>query len=523
MGYPAARVRIRSLTSPLVAGLAFAYFLAYPLAIGRADESHLLYGAKRILGGEVIYKDFFEILTPLSFYLFAGIFRIGGTTLLAARVGMAVIDALGCALLFRLTRQVSGAAEATLATLVFAGICIPTWPYASPHWISTVLGLLVAAVTLARSWSASSRARPLVAGVLAGVAVGVQQQRGAVLAAWLPLALYLLARPVPRGARGRTFGTQLAWGAGGGAAVLVAVLGHAAWTSSPAAVFDALYGFSAKYYPSDPRGVPWATVLGATQVWRQSTWIWLLWISPLFLVGEGLLLLRARRSLDRRGLERACLWLLAALMALSIWYLPDFIHVSFVLPFLLIPGASVVHALWSAPLWDRVPVGRRIASAGVWLAALAVVGQGAANVAYARAIAPVRLETSFGTVRGDPDMARLLEAVRRHLVREPDGRSLLYSYPDDAWLYLTLAADDATRYSVLLAHLYPAKKVQEVIGPLRERRPGTVVLFTPFSSDSVGRVVEEEYDPVEEAALHRIYVRREARAPRTPAAASHVP
>ena len=86
------------LLSFLVGVLSFAYLLTYPLAIGRADESHLLHGAKRVLEGQAIYRDFFAILTPLSYYLFAAIYRLGGTTLLAARVGMALINACGCAL-----------------------------------------------------------------------------------------------------------------------------------------------------------------------------------------------------------------------------------------------------------------------------------------------------------------------------------------------------------------------------------------------------------------------------------------
>ena len=119
---------------PLVVGVfSFAYLISFPLAIGPADESHLLYGAKRILQGEVIYKDFFESITPLSFYLFAALYRIAGTTLLTARVGMAVIAAFGCALLFHLVRGMSSALEGTLAVPIFAGFCVPTWPYASAH------------------------------------------------------------------------------------------------------------------------------------------------------------------------------------------------------------------------------------------------------------------------------------------------------------------------------------------------------------------------------------------------------
>ena len=506
-------MRIRSLTPLFVAALSFAYFLTYPLAIGKADESHLLYGAKRILEGEVIYKDFFEILTPLAYYLFAGIFRVAGTTLLAARVGIACIQALGCGLLFHLTRRVSGGAEAALVTLIFAGVCIPTWPYASPHWVSTVLGLLVATVTLAHTGGESSRARPLVAGILAGVAVCVQQQRGVSLAAWLPLALSVLVVSRPRGTRLRTLAGQIAWGAAGGAVVVIGVLGHAAWRSSPAAVYDALYSFNATVYRKMAGYVPWAAVLGLTREWRASTWISLLWISPLFLVVEAVLLLRAGWPLARRDLERACLVLLGALMVLSIWYLPDFIHVSFILPFLLLPGAGALHALRTAPLWDRVPAGRRVLTASVWLAAVGVLGQAIANVAYARAAAPVRFETAFGVVQGDAMLERLFRAVRAHLVREADGTSLLYSYPDDAWLYLTVPAADATRYSILVASFYPPDKVQEIVGPLRAHRPGTVVVLLPFSSDSIPKVVEEEYDPVEDVGSYRIFVRRETAAP----------
>jgi hypothetical protein len=501
-------VRIRNLTPLLVAALSFAYLLTYPLAIGKADESHLLYGAKRVLEGEVIYKDFFEILTPLAYYLFAGIFRVASTTLLAARVGMACIEALGCGLLFHLTRRVSGSAEATLLTLIFAGVCIPTWPYASPHWLSTVLGLLVATVTLARTGGDSSRARPLVAGILAGVAVCVQQQRGVFLAAWLPLALSVLVVSRPRGTRLRTLAGQIAWGAAGGAIVVVAVLGHAAWRSSPAAVYDALYTFNATVYPEMAGRVPWATVLGMTQVWRAATWIPLLRLSPLFLAIEAVLLLRARRPLDRRDLERACLWLLAALMVLSVWYLPDFIHVSFVLPFLLMPGAAALHALRSAPVWNRAPAMRRLVIATVWLVSLVVLGQAIANVSYARAIAPVRLDTAFGPVRTDAASARLFRAVRAHLLREPDGRAMLYSYPDDAWLYLTVAGDDPTPYSIILASVYPRERVRQVTDALRARRAGTVVVFTPLAADLIPQVVAENYDLVAELDHHRVYVRR---------------
>ena len=494
----------------LVGALSFAYFISFPLAIGSADESHLLYGAKRILQGEVIYKDFFEAITPLSFYLFAGLYRIAGTTLLTARVGMAVINAFGCALLFHLVRRMSGVLEGTLVVLIFAGICVPTWPYASAHWISTTLSLLVASVTLHEPWQRSTRARPLAAGMLAAVALCVQQQRGVFLAAWLPLALWVLARSHPRGRRWRTLGREIVWAGAGGAIVTLVILGHAAWASSPAAMVDALYRYPVTSYGPKFGGNFWGAVFPLTQVWAASTWLWLVRISPLFLLGEPLLLLRrGSRPRDRRDLERVCLWLLGVLMALSIWYLPDFIHVSFVLPFLLIPGASLLHRLRTSPVWSRVPGGRAAVAVGMWALGLAIAGKGAANLAYAHAVAPARFETGFGSLRGTEEMARLFRAVRRHLVREPDGRTLLYSYPDDAWLYLALPADDATRFSILAEGYFPPEFIQEMFGALDVRRPGTIVLRLPFSTESVRRAIEKGYDAVEETGQHRIYVRRE--------------
>jgi hypothetical protein len=503
-------VRLPVVSSLLVAGLAFAHFQAHPLTIGRADESHLLYAAKRVLQGQVLYEDFFESLTPLGPYFFAAVYAVAGTTLGAARVAIAVIEAVGCALLFHLVRRTASAAEAALAALVFAGVCIPTWPYASPHWISTVLALAVATVALAERWRASQRARPLAAGVLAGVAFCVQQQRGAFLALWLPLALWVLAPGRGRALRLAAF-APAAWAVGGTALVTAVVLGHAAWMSSPLTVADMLFGYAFKHYgPVHSGRTPWAAVMPLTEMHARATWTWLLRVAPLFVAGEGLLLLwRARAGRDGADAERRALCLLALMMGLSVLYLPDYIHVSFVLPFLLLPAAALLHRLRLA-LAARAPSWRHAVTAAVLCAAVGVAAKGAANLRAARAAAPVRLETGFGPIEVDRFMARVYHAVRGRLVREADGRSLLYSYPDDAWLYLVLPADDPTPYSILAPPMFPPESVREVSEILRARVPGTVVLWTPFAAPGspIRSAVEEGYDAVQDVGGQRIYVRR---------------
>src|SRR5438093_548816 len=56
----------------------FAYLLAYPRVLNISDESVVLYAANRILEGQVIYRDFFEFLTPVSFYFFALVYAVAG-------------------------------------------------------------------------------------------------------------------------------------------------------------------------------------------------------------------------------------------------------------------------------------------------------------------------------------------------------------------------------------------------------------------------------------------------------------
>jgi hypothetical protein len=278
-----------------------------------------------------------------------------------------------------------------------------------------------------------------------------------------------------------------------------------------------LFGFAVKSYgPSHSGRHGWAAVLLFTFQHRQATWIWLLRAAPLLVVAEGIILAgKAWRGWERKDREHAALALLAVLMGLSIWYLPDFIHVSFVLPFFLIPGAILLHRLHTATLWSHVPAGRHAVTVGIVLSCLAVAGQAISNVSRAYSAAPVRLETAFGAVRVNEERERLYRAVRRHLLPEPDGRNVLYSYPNDAWLYLVLPADNATPFSLLAPNMFPAEHFQQVAEILREGRPGTVVVLAPLLSATQGgiaidRAIDEGYHMVEEVDEFHIYVRNSA-------------
>ena len=75
----------------LLLGVTVVYLAALPHNLGLVDESDFLYEAKRIVDGEVLYRDIFEWVTPLSLYVVAVVYRIFGTDMGAARIAMAVV------------------------------------------------------------------------------------------------------------------------------------------------------------------------------------------------------------------------------------------------------------------------------------------------------------------------------------------------------------------------------------------------------------------------------------------------
>jgi hypothetical protein len=508
-------VRARLLAPAAVGALTCAYVVGFPLAIGRADESHYLFEARRVFDGEVPYRDFFESLTPLSLYLLAAVYALFGVSLRAARIAIACVDALAAGLLWHNARRVAGAWEASLVTALFVCLCLPVWLYASPHWISTALALAAAAAVLGAqppgwTWRAA------LAGVFAGAAIGVQQQRGVFLALWLPVAWLILAAELPRAQRWRaTLRATLASVAG---AVLIvgAVLGYAVWRASLAGMVDMVFGFAVNNYgPSNSGRVAWAEVLLLTNPYAKATWLWVLRVAPVLVAIEAVLALRAvRRDNDWRERQRLALCALALLMGLSIAYLPDFLHVSFVMPMLLMPIASLLDRLREALQGWRPPVALA-ARAALALAIGAVVWKGATNLGAAHRAAPTRFETAFGPIDATPPVARLYDAVVQHQVRDPDGQSWLYSYPNDAWLYLATATRNPTPFSSLIPNMFSPRHFEQALAALRARRAGLVMIWLPMLSnpDTDGDfppVLAEGYDEIGDIEGYRFYRRRDA-------------
>ena len=155
-----------AIVATLVVG-SFGYLISWPHILGVSDESHFLYHGKVVLGGGVPYRDFFEFYTPLANYVVALLFAVFGVQIETIKIAMAVLHGGIVGLLYLGARALPVRVPlAIVAALTYLALCQPAWPFASPHWIATLMLLWILLVLLPR---------PLVRGqlVLLGTLSGI--------------------------------------------------------------------------------------------------------------------------------------------------------------------------------------------------------------------------------------------------------------------------------------------------------------------------------------------------------------
>lgn len=223
--------------------------LAYTLASGTvADEMWILADAKRMTAGAVLYRDFWAYLTPLSYWLAAATFAIGGPTLIAARVVAGVVLLASARLLYRATREVgAGPWTATLPGLALVWALYRIWPAYSYHWL-VLPGVAIALIAAGQGLVTRSPRAWALAGLAAAGAFLMIQSDGAIVAIALACTLAFAAACDPTESR--------AWrqAAGAAAAGLVLPLALAAGAlAAQGALGEALqqcFGFTLGSYKS---------------------------------------------------------------------------------------------------------------------------------------------------------------------------------------------------------------------------------------------------------------------------------
>lgn len=276
-----ARKRGRNREEPKSPALRYLPHLFFILAIATAlahfrtqidsnDEGIAAMGAWRILRGEVPYRDFFAIETPLSFYLVAPFYALFGVSLTVGRV-VAQLLGLGIVLcVFRLAKR--WAPSPLFAAIPLAFCCqagVGVFPFASHHWFANLFSLL-ALLGAAAALGSESRAGWWVAGAAGALALESLQDQGA----FLLLGLSLVAAMVPRsGSRGRALAQLLAGAVGAALPLALIVLPRAGL----AAAWHDLVTFPLSAYRETPGNAlgfwqPFREILAqwTSGAWRQA-------------------------------------------------------------------------------------------------------------------------------------------------------------------------------------------------------------------------------------------------------------
>lgn len=480
------------------------YLAALPRPLNPADEAVHLYAAKRILGGDVMYRDVFEIITPGYMYAMAALFWIFGTDITTARVAMAILHGATMVLIgFTALRVQVRPALAWAVAVSYLALCQSAWPIASQHWVSTLLYIAILFVLAA---DARTSRRLVLAGALLGCLIGVQQQRGVILtvgvALWVVIDAWLARDPADVAARG--------WGAIG-ARVSALLIGVAAVVGPLLLIMIATAGIAPVWralviHPIVNYGgrtnAPWGYVGLLTLEYARTTFVpvlvWLPAVLGLTLVRwlAGLVRGQATPALHRLGL----LVVIGASSILSIAYFPDFIHIAFIAPVILIAAAE--NGEWLLRLLPHpIAIGR---AAGVVIAAALtlVCGQKLrSNLGFLRQTYPLVHETAFGRVA--MQTAREVELYDQidTLLDGTPAREL-YSYPVVAHWYLLANATNPTRYGFFLASYNGPEQTQEVLDVLAAKRLPYIVSLPPavIKDDPIMAYIAREYAPLSDKA-----------------------
>lgn len=490
----AVSLRRESRTRDLAMGLAIAagsalYLFLLPHHLGEADESYFLYHAKRVLDGQLPYRDFYELHMTLPYYAMAAVFRLFGLDVTTAAAASAVVQGLIAWAVFATARALgAGVGFALVAGIAQPALLSLTWPYGSPHWIATLL-LLVLMRFVCRPGERGV-GRWFTTGVLVGVLGVAQHQNAAVVATALLVLLVLDDRLVgpslsaPHGVDRRPAGPAVrqrlvAYVAGCALVPVPYLLAHialAGWWD----VVDQVFLYPFQGYSRQVQAPAWGSVTLFTAGYRRFT------IAPLVTWTPVLLpVALARAVAARRRGDRATTWRLvaaavvAATASVSTLYHPDFIHVAFMAP-LYVPLAAegaeaavaVARRRWPGPGTSLIAP----AVTTVLLVLLAVqlgLNVRRLDVEFARTV-----DTPFGRLAVRmPWAAEQVEMILA--VERARGTTELFAYPMFPFLFLTTGTDNPSRHDALMERLSRPEDYREVTAVL-DARPETLVHVNPL-------------------------------------------
>jgi hypothetical protein len=460
------------------------YLYLWPRDLFGFDEGLYLYESKRLLDGDVFYRDIFEIITPGSFYVMALLFRIFGANIVTARMSTAVLHVLIALTLYAICRTVGVRRSlATAAGVAHLAVCFFALPIASPHWFGTFSMLLVLLLGVRQP----TRTRPFMLGLANGLLIAIQQQKGAVMCVAAVVALaaeHLVARPVDRKRLAGVVPDLLQW-AGGVAVIVVPLILTLLLTAGIEPTVRALIQHPLVNYRQNLTA-EW----GSWAPWFPDRYVFPLlikWQPLVLLVALPRILWRWARSDDPVRL-RHLLWLtlMPAFALLSVGYYPNYTHLDIVAPVMLPLVAETLDSMLrfgerrlGAPQWVGTVVALAlIARLGVQAEHSLEQHQKAFSLSY---------DTDFGRIAtNNPDQIAVTNTLKTLLPDVPSRE--IFVYPTYASLYLLTSSSNPTRFEIVLPGYTEADQIAEIAGVLESRKVRYVVrnmsmTVTPGSDD----------------------------------------
>lgn len=158
------------------------------------DEGISLQAAERILHGQVVYRDFFSLVTPGSYYWTALLFKVFGDSILVARSALVIYGGVFSLLLYLLARRVCSRKTAAIGAGLLTITCLPYYFVSEHNWDSTFWACL-ALYCAVRLLERPNPRWAFAVGGLTAVTCLFEQSKGAGLLLGLAAGFILAVRP----------------------------------------------------------------------------------------------------------------------------------------------------------------------------------------------------------------------------------------------------------------------------------------------------------------------------------------
>ena len=483
--------------------LFFLAFVAVLLCTGPVvepyDEGVILFGAARVLHGDVLHRDFYANYGPGQFYSLALLFEVFSPSILVERLWDAFTRALSPPLVFAILtgtglfggRRWIPATAAVAAVVWLASIGFPGYPV-FPALAATLASVACLAPVLARRRSGPARrARLVAAGFLVGVATAFRYDVGflvAVTEVAVLAARFLCSGPPVRVAAREAALASLWFGLGLALLAAPLILAYVAAGAIDGFVLDIVTLSSRSYVQM--RSLPPPGI--AALVGNPLTWAVYL---PLVAVAAATAVVLA---MARQTTDRARIWPVVLLAAITLAaFAKGFVRISGIHMAMAIIASLVLLAILVACASRLGPVVQTLVAVAVILAGACTeleAAQGLAvlarNTAWLRSGADCRTPGGLERLRCFETETKRLDAVR-YVRRETAPDEPIFVglgrhdkiFENDVLFYFLAGRPSATAWHHMDPGVQTTAMVQRrMVAELDRRRTKVVVIETEWDT-----------------------------------------